>query len=120
MDFRDPIDRIVDPRPPEPAGPTADTSPGSTPATVALICGLAACVLNLAVITAPIGLLFGVIGLVFGIAARLKGSSARAGLVLTCISMLIVLIYAASVLVPLLADPTIRLYTQLTSLPLRG
>lgn len=119
MDFHDSDDRPPLPQPAEPPAPAVETAPGSAPAVetapgsaaalVSVICGIAACVLNLFLITAPLGLLFGIIGLVGGLIARRSGGSGRAGLVLAFVSLIILLVYAASALVPLLADPTARL-----------
>jgi hypothetical protein len=108
MEFDDSERNIAFPRPAQPAS-SPEAKPGSTAALVSVICGIAACVLNLFVITAPLGFLFGLIGLASGIAARAAGGSGRAGLVLAFVSLLILVIYLASLLVPFVADPTARL-----------
>ncbi|WP_156157814.1 DUF308 domain-containing protein [Gordoniibacillus kamchatkensis] len=118
MDNRDSANDITRTEPVQPAEPPvpaaeppapAAAPPGSAAALVSIICGIVACALDLLVVTVPLGVLFAIVGFGCGFAARRRGHRGLAGLVLASVSLFIVIIYAASVLVPMLADPTSRL-----------
>jgi cytochrome bd-type quinol oxidase subunit 2 len=81
----------------------------SASAAVSAICGIVACVFNLFVITSVLGVIFAIAALVFGLVAMMTSRQGQAGLVLTGISFFILLVWIASIVFPMLLDPTLTL-----------
>lgn len=81
---------------------------GSGSATASWALGLAACLCNLTIVLAPVGIILGFVALILGLAtsAKQRGSGAS-GLILSGVSFLIALTWAASAAAPFLFDPTL-------------
>lgn len=71
------------------------------------VCGIVACVLNALFFTSFFGLPVGMIGLVFGL-ANMRYAKGRAGVALSLASFVILLVWLASIIFPIVLDPTFR------------
>ena len=87
--------------------PSSAKQEPSGAAITSLVLGIAACGLNLLILTSPLGIIIGFIGIILGIVGR-KFSLGRAGLALSLLSFVIVLIWLVSAIVPFVLDPTLR------------
>ncbi|MVP00846.1 hypothetical protein [Paenibacillus lutrae] len=89
--------------------PVPAARPSRFSSVFAFISGLLACLFSLLLVTIPLGLLFGFAALISGFIAwrRYRRTS---GLVLSLFSFLIAAVWIAGFVVPLAADPTIRVH----------
>lgn len=77
-------------------------------ATAAFVLGIIACSLNILLITAPIGLIFSLVAFILGLIVYIQ-QKLYAGLVLSLISFLVLMIWIISFLVIIWKDPTLFL-----------
>lgn len=75
--------------------------------TLALVCGIVACALNAIFVGLPLGFILGLISLICGIISS-KRYRKSGGLLFALLSFLVLFLWAITIAVPFLADPTLH------------